>query len=334
MQEETVMLLTLSQMQAIVRGAVCVTEEDGYFFLRRFTERQANAYRELGEEGLYRRTLSTAGIRLALRTNSKSLSFSYKRIAATSRQTAYFDVYEDGLMTAHFGFDTPQPELGRIDVALSSGEHEVEVYFPWEACFAVKDVTLEGGATVKGVNRKKRLLAFGDSITQGVYSHHPSLCYACRLADLLNADLCNKGIGGDMVRPELLCEAEPDGAPDLITVAYGTNDWGCRTREEFLELYTLFIRRVTALYPGVPVFAITPVWRADWNKTGVKMAIPASEVEGLIREACRGVDGVRVISGWKMIPAYADFYYDGVHPNDLGFGAYAANLYREISRLL
>ena len=153
MQEETVMLLTLSQMQAIVRGAVCVTEEDGYFFLRRFTERQANAYRELGEEGLYRRTLSTAGIRLALRTNSKSLSFSYKRIAATSRQTAYFDVYEDGLMTAHFGFDTPQPELGRIDVALSSGEHEVEVYFPWEACFAVKDVTLEDGATVKGINR-------------------------------------------------------------------------------------------------------------------------------------------------------------------------------------
>lgn len=328
------MILTLEQMREITQGAARVVVEDGWFCLRRFTERQANAYRDLGEEGLYRRTFSTAGIRLALRTSSQKLSFSYKRTAATSRQTAYFDVYEDGLMTSHFGFETLQPELGRIDIALSSGEHEVEVYFPWEACFALQNVTVDDGATVKGIRRKKRLLAFGDSITQGVYSRHPSQSYACRLADLLGADLCNKGIGGDMVRPELLCEPEPDGAPDLITVAYGTNDWGCRTQEDFLELYTRFIKRVTALYPGVPVFAITPVWRADWNKTGVKMGIPASEVESLIREACRGADGVRVINGWKMIPACNDFYYDGVHPNDLGFGAYAANLYREISRLL
>lgn len=328
------MILTLEQMREIARGAARVEMEDGWFCLRRFTERQANAYLDLGEEGLYRRTFSTAGVRLALHTDSQRLSFSYRRTAATSRQTAYFDVYEDGLMTAHFGFDTAQPERGRIEIALTSGEHDVEVYFPWEACFALQDVTLDDGAAVRGIRRKKRLLAFGDSITQGVYSRHPSLSYACRLADLLEADLCNKGIGGDMVRPELLCEPEPDGAPDLITVAYGTNDWGCRTQEEFSELYSLFIKRVTALYPGVPVFAITPVWRTDWSKKGVKMAIPASEVENLIRKACQGADGVRVISGWKMIPACADFYYDGVHPNDLGFGTYAANLYSEICRLL
>lgn len=323
------MVLNLQQMQEITRGASRIEETDGYFCLRRFTKRQADTYREAGEEGLYRRTYSTAGIRLALRTDSKRLTFDYRRTVATSRPTAYFDVYENRHMTAHFGFETLQPETGHVEILLSEGEKSVEIYFPWEACFDLANVQIDECASLTGLYRPRKLLCFGDSITQGVYSNHPSLSYACRLADLLDADLTNKGIGGDMVFPELVCECEAN-MPDLITVAYGTNDWGCRARDEFLQKYTLFMQKLTEMYPEIPVYAITPVWRADWNKKGTKMGIPAYEVENLIREACRGLSSVRVISGWKMIPAYTDFYYDGVHPNDLGFGVYAENLYRTV----
>ena len=324
------MTLDLQQMREIARGCAWVGEEDGYFCLRRFTERQANAYKAAGEEGLYRRTFATAGVRVAFRTDSQTLSFSYRRVAATSRTTAYFDVYVDRLMTDHFGFPTMQPECGEIGLRFGAGEHTVEICFPWECAVLLKNVTLEDGAFLKGVHRPRRLLAFGDSITQGVYSRHPSLSYICRLADLLDADLTNKGIGGDMVFPELLCEAEPNAAPDLITVAYGTNDWGCRTKEVFLQKYQSFMQRLCNLYEGVPIIAITPVWRYDWQKKGTPMGISANEVGDLIRSACKGLSGVRVIDGWSLIPAHNAFFYDGVHPNDLGFGVYAENLYAKI----
>ena len=89
----------------------------------------------------------------------------------------------------------------------------------------------------------------------------------------MDADLTNKGIGGDMVFPELVCEREAN-MPDLITVAYGTNDWGCRTQDEFLKKYTLFMQKLTEMYPKIPIYAITPVWRADWNKKGAKWGDP------------------------------------------------------------
>ena len=109
------------------------------------------------------------------------------------------------------------------EIALAKGEKTVVIYFPWEACFELANVQIDEGASLTGLYRPRKLLCFGDSITQGVYSNHPSLSYACRLADLLDADLTNKGIGGDMVFPELVCEREAN-TPDLITVAYGTND--------------------------------------------------------------------------------------------------------------
>lgn len=321
------MTLNLRQIREIVRGAVRVEEENGLIFLRRFTKGQEAAYKNTGDEGLFRRTTSTAGIRLALRTDSQRLSFSFERFVATSRKTAYFDLYINRQMVDHVGFETQEPQSGNLSFALGAGEKDVELYFPWEACFAIKDVTLDDGACLRGLFRPRRLLAFGDSITQGVYSNHPSLSYACRLAGLLDAELANKGIGGDTVFPELLCESEPAGAPDLITVAYGTNDWGLRTKEEFLEKCRAFAQGLLRLYPNVPIVFITPVWRYDWDKQGVKMGIPACAVEDLIRKACQGIDAVRIISGWGLIPADTAYYYDGVHPNDEGFAAYAENLY-------
>ena len=88
---------------------------------------------------------------------------------------------------------------------------------PFEEC-------IYRGLIFRNLYGKNRLLAFGDSITQGVDVVHPSLAYAPTLARLMDADSRNKGIGGEVFFPALLEEKE-DLDPDFVTVAYGSNDW-------------------------------------------------------------------------------------------------------------
>ena len=76
------------------------------------------------------------------------------------------------------------------------------------------------------------MIMFGDSITHGYDALNPSFSYANRLADLLNADFVNKGIGGERFFPTL-AQLKDDIEPDYITVAYGTNDWAHSPKEVF-----------------------------------------------------------------------------------------------------
>ena len=79
---------------------------------------------------------------------------------------------------------------------------------------------LDDGATIEGLYRKYKMISFGDSITHGYDAIYPSLSYASQLAQNLDAEQLNKGIGGDIFFPALLDEKDAF-EPDFITVAYG-----------------------------------------------------------------------------------------------------------------
>ena len=158
----------------------------------------------------------------------------------------------------------------------------------------------------------------------------PSMSYASRIARLLNADEINKGIGGEIFNPPLA--AEPDAIePDLITVAYGTNDWSKCTRDELFQNAKAFYTHLSGLYPNAKIFAITPICRLSGGRTNTPFGSPCTNVDAVIGEAIQGLANVTHVNGWKLTPGVKDFYADQwLHPNDLGFGVYASNLYREL----
>ena len=145
---------------------------------------------------------------------------------------------------------------------LGEGYKTVQIYFPWSAASTLRFLALDDGASISPVLRPNRMLIFGDSITQGYDALYPSHSYASVLADALNADARNKGIGGEKFFPALLDEPE-DFEPDYITVAYGTNDWAGRTAEELEHNLREFYHRLSALYPKARIFAVTPIWRKN-----------------------------------------------------------------------
>lgn len=324
------MRLSPRQLAPLVRGAVRHSEEDGWLRLDRFTERQTEAYRATGNPDFLAKSFASAGMRLSFRTGSRRLRFRYRLRMASSRPFAWFDLYQDGVMTGHFGTaEAAEGHEGEADVLLDGGDKLVELYFPWSCRTDLRDVELDEPAGLAPAFRPRTLLAYGDSITQGYDAVHPSLAYTEQFASMIGADVVNKAIAADCFFPELL-DGEDLGAPDLVTVAYGTNDWCLRTRESTAARAGAFLRKIASLYPRTPVLAISPVWRGDWDDyAGRPFGAPATAVDALVREASEGLGNVTVLRGWPFVPHLPEFFSDRwLHPNDLGFGSYAKSLYR------
>jgi len=182
-----------------------------------------------------------------------------------------------------------------------------------------------GATYVLPVRQKKTLLAYGDSITQGFDALYPSHSYAVRLAEFLDAELLNKGIGGACFCAPLVMAGEGYN-PDYIVVAYGTNDWTCQTQETFRSNAQAHIQELIKKYPASKIFVITPIWRGDYaneRKFG-----PFSKIEAIIRDICEENHQIHIVSGWDLVPKDASFFGDMyLHPNDKGFTAYAEALH-------
>lgn len=321
-------ILGYEEIKSIVNGAVNIGYNDGRFEFHRLTETQENRYAD--KEAFFAKARASANVRFAFNTNSKTLSFDYRTYAGSSREFAYFDLYINGALTRHFGMEGFEMTSGHTVLSLGEGEKQVELYLPWSRRVDISNFELDYGAELAAVKRHKTMLCFGDSITQGFDNLYPSLSYVSRLARMLGADEINKGIGGDKFRVDIL---EDEGlSPDIITVAYGTNDWMKISKEDFVQGAKEFYKRASELYPNSHIFAISPIWRVDEHKNE---DFALAEVYGAIVESCRGLENIYPINAYPFVPHTKEFFKDmRVHPSDLGSASYAEGLYSEIIKHL
>ncbi len=317
------MILGLEQLRTLTHGALRVYEENGEIVFGRFTE-EAQAYYEGVREDFHRKSFATSGVRLEFMTDSSSVSFAYHTAYASSRRFYYFDIMVDGVLVDHFGHDRIAEARAEYTLALDEGTHTVCIYFPNLASAAIKNFTLDDGAMYAPVSRPTKLLCYGDSITQGYDAIYASQSYTNILADKLHADMVDQGIGGEYFCPGLL-DCDIPFTPDIITVAYGTNDWSSKEHDDIAARADAFYAELRRRYPTAKIFAITPIWRAD--NTRVTKSGLFDGVRQLVKNTAER-HGAIAIDGDYMVPHLPDIFADNyLHPNDMGFKFYANALY-------
>lgn len=332
------MKLTLSQIKEIATGAAKIEELGGRICFSRFTDEQRHLYKNR-DENCYLRSLSSSGIKLSFTTDSKNLSLTVDVAPGSSRKYFSIDVFSGTDCIGHldnFNKDEmPQKYTETVwplekttkHFSLGDGTKDITVYLPWSMNTMIEDISLDDNATLVPKKRAKTLLAFGDSITQGYDALRSSDTYVARLARALDADEINKGIGGETFFPELAATKE-SVSPDIITVAYGTNDWSLLDKETYTKNCALFFKNLRSTYKNAQIFAITPLWRTDIHETTKLGAF--SELEEVIRNETKNFD-ITVISGLDMVPHDKNYFADlFVHPNDTGFEHFYNNLYQVI----
>lgn len=337
------MKLNLEQIKKITRGAVRITEEQDGIHFQRFTKEQEALY--LNERTIFaEKSQATAGVRMEFRTNSRNLEIKTNIASGSSRSYFAFEIYVDGKFNgrlANFAeegetrdYITGVFEIGKFSeaFALGEGEKEVCIYFPWSVKAVIEEINIDDGAFVEPMKEKKKLLMYGDSITQGYDALSPTRRYALRIADAFGLEEINKAIGGE-VHCAAFARMKDDFTPDYITIAYGTNDWAKCKKANVVEDIQGFYEAICGRYPNTPIFTILPIWRAD--ECDVHEFGDFEEVVELIRETVKPYPNVTVIDGYDFVPHDAKYYQDGfLHPSDEGFDHYFNNLYAALKEYI
>ena len=310
------MKLTMDQIFAITTGAVRIEQtSDGFYHFERFTPEQREAF-TARNENFIPRIISTSGVRLDFYTDART-------VLVETLNAGPWEVLVNGLSEYY------RPEQGRITVSLPEGENRVTVLLSSHKPTTLKFIQTDEGASIRPYTYNKKFLFLGDSITQGSSASRPSLQYSNRLSQFYDAQVLNWGVGGSRFFPETVAVVDYD--PDVIFLAYGTNDYTlCQSADLLKDMANTYMDRVKALYPGKPVICIGPLWRAD-----VQMIRPS----GTHRQVCDQIrqlaldHGFTFIEGYELVPHNAEYFADGyLHPNDLGFSMYAQNLIKKLSQ--
>ena len=297
----------------------------------RFTEEQEALYKEKNTP-FYRKSFCTSGVQLRFRTDSSLLRLKGFLSVGTLRQYYAVEVLVNGKRVGaaenFSGMELP-PDYTVVELpfgefeksfALGGGMKEVRVLLPWSLVTTLQEVELDDGAVTEPVKLPKKMLCFGDSITQGYDALYPSNKYVTRLAELLEAEEFNKAIGGDVFYPELAGAKDPF-EPDYISVAYGTNDWSKCDGETFEANCSGFFKNIRKSYPSAKLIVLTPIWRKDMDVP--RNCGPFEKIGKFIRSCVEGDSNVTVIEGIDLIEHRTDLYADlRLHPNDEGFGQY------------
>lgn len=312
---------TLSDFNSCARGISHLRETSLGVEFYRFSDALLTAYRK--QEGWELRSLCPSGVALDFFTDSNRL-FLQAQIAAGARETAYFDLYLNGIFSGTIGSTCPDKTISGEFCWQSTGITHVTLYLPHCRMVGIQQLALTDSTCLRPALSKPILLALGDSITQGMDAHHPSLCYPSVAARIMGMSLFNCGVGGYIFDVNSLPEA-PVANPALITVAYGCNDWSAGRAASFAADY---LARLRTLYPTIPIAVLEPIWRSGADDirqeemTGNSLANYRRELSAIIDK----LPGMICLPMSKLLPAENSFLSDGTHPDTIGHIIYGNNL--------
>lgn len=337
------MKLTLEQIQTITQGAEVIREENGVIRFFRFTDEELALYR--ARPSFYPMAVSTVGVQLVFRTDAQAL-----RLRVTPpdgklyhRYFAY-DILVDEVLVGQLNNFPDIMENGHYDeipltqestegcFSLGSGTKTVRIVFPWSMNLGLELLELESATFAEPVTKSKKLLIYGDSITQGACSLYPSQTYTAQLARWLDAEAISKAVGSEYYYPEL-AQIKQQTCPDYITVSYGCNDWYHLSRAEFTNRCRRFWAAICENYPSAKKFALTPIWYLAPHDDRPFGAF--EEVAGVIRSITADFPHISVIDCTDFVSRdttdFGDLY---IHPNHIGFQKFFGNLKNAISTYL
>lgn len=320
-----------------VRGAVRLEElSDGLVIPRRFFSEQMEHFAQIGRQD---RASSTAGVVIDFVTNGTEVALDCRVIQPLNPRhvlyravmlgegtggTAPFGLAEEGnvdgidLVVDGALVGTVAPVDGTLRFAFDNHAHdevEVRIYLPSIMTVAVGNLRTNG--SLKPVPSRGYLLALGDSITQGFICGRPSFSYPAQIASTLGLDLVNQAVAGHVFDEHALGSFSlwRGEAPEIIVVAYGTNDWSRMRSAGGLEGGAVaFLDRLSWYFPKVPTYVLSPLWRVDEHEP-MPCGRPLTWMHQMLGRVCSRHRNMHVVDGYHGIPKDPTLFADArLHP--------------------
>ncbi len=319
------MILSCEQIKNITFGALSIKETEQGLLFTRCTEKQIEAWSALAPVLGERASVAT-GVCLDFHTNSKTVSF--------DAVAGKYEIYVNGLFAEQYIMEKLHEDGKRVEYSVDGDEiNRITIVFPCHNAQAVlKCFELDDGASITPHKYDMKMLFIGDSITQGWAAARDSLAYVPRTARFFNAELLNQGVGGAFYHESTFDSLDFD--PDVVVVAYGTNDSGWYpTVDEMQEHAHKFLGLIKNEYAGkkTKVILISPIWRLEVSGERWKRYLGCCQA---VKEEAEKY-GFYFVDGHELVPRHISFFADaGLHPNESGFSLYAENLIAKLVKII
>lgn len=298
-------------------GAASVEQRNGWAMPWRIDQTQ----RSLFAQPLVERAAMPAGVRLAFRTDSPSISGTY----ATFPDAIALDLAVDGEVVAsaslpgstHFQFD-----------GLDAREKQIELWLTHFGQFRLHQLQLAEGASLTPYqDERKQWLTYGSSITQCRTAPTPTQTWPAIVARNQNLSLTCLGFGGQCHLDAMIARQIRDTPADFLSMCVGINIYGGNT----LNLRTFgpsikgFVQIVREKHPDTPFVLMSPIYGVQRettpNAVGFTLEAMRIEVEAAANALwANGDNNIHYINGLEIFgQADAHLLPDDLHPNAEGY---------------
>ncbi len=166
-------------------------------------------------------------------------------------------------------------------------------------------------APQRPVSRRKPIVFYGTSITQGGCASRPGLSYTAIVGRRLDRPVINLGFSGsgrmEPIMSELIAELDP-------RVFVLDTLWNI-TVEEAGERIEPFIKTLRAARPKTPILIAE-----DCHIRGLRPTPKGVALRKILKKlAAEGIKGVHFLDNKGMMDKDEEGTVDGCHPNDIGF---------------
>ncbi|MBT3268156.1 GDSL family lipase [Candidatus Poribacteria bacterium] len=314
-------------------GAVSLEVGDGWVQPWRIPHEERALY---PPDALRERAAMAAGVRLAFRTTSASIT---GRLAIPGDASAV-DIAVDGELRGSaplpgapsFTFDGLPPE-----------DKLVELWLPQSGRVRLSALELDGDATLTAsAVARPRWTTYGSSISQCGAAESPAYTWPAIVARERELDLTCLGFGGQCHLDPMIARLIRDLPADVITICAGINIQGGSSLNprSFGPALIGTVRTIREKHPTIPIGLISPIFspprETTPNAVGFSLQGMREEVEAAV-EALRscGDSNVHYFSGLDVFgPDLAHLLPDDLHPDADGYKALGRNFADVVMRRL
>lgn len=320
---------SIKDVSSLLHGYFDFIERDGFTLPVRFSK-ETLAFIEKNHPDRYVASLCCAGMHLSFTTDAEEISFDYTVDSKSYVNNSGIDIYEDDVFTAHYDVDPENIENIHVSYKRKNTQRsKIVIFYPSGSTFYMYNITL--GNAEPTPRRSKLALFYGDSITQSSYIHTPSLSWAEYVAEALDAEQLNRGIGSFIFSPGSLPETTDCNA-DYVFTEYGLNDFiQFESIDDALAAADEFVKKLTALYKKAKIYVIAPSFtrkNSDIEAINVNL-FPYSDALVKICEK----HSVKFIDGNKLLPDITEvFWEDQIHLNEAGSAIFAYNILKYMGK--
>lgn len=306
------------------RGAVEVVELGGTITPWRLPPARRDCF-DAGD--LLRRARIPSGVRLALRTDSRSLALDLD----ADPEAAPVDLVVGDAVVRRAARDRTAVELpGR------EGEvREVEIWLPHMGEARVRSLAVDDDASCHPAPAEgPRWVVHGSSITQGRGADGPTGTWPARCTRALGYDLLNLGFGGEACLDPMLARLIRDEPADLVTLCLGINVHGAAThsRRSLRAAVLGFLATVCDGHPDVPVQVISPLPTLrpadETNLHGLTLGEVRDAVEPSVQILrADGATQLELVPGPAIFdPTEPGVMHDRIHSSEVGYARIAERM--------